>query len=235
MKSDRLPQGSKLQAASCKLQSMPVIGLVGGIGSGKSLVAEMFRRRGAKVISGDQLGHEALRQPDIRADVVRRWGTGLLEPDGTISRRRLAAIVFGNPEERRVLETLVFPWIERRIQEEIAASRALAEVPLIVLDAAIMLEAGWSTMCDWLVYVHAPPAVRRRRLEEQRGWAAKEVRERETVQMSLTDKVSCADYVVDNSGSPERVAQQVDDLLRQWGIAKWINDHGEIPDGRRGD
>src|SRR6266849_1812068 len=64
-----------------KLQSKPVVGLIGGIGSGKSLVAEMFRRRGANVISGDQLGHEALRQPEIRAAVLGRWGSGVLEPD----------------------------------------------------------------------------------------------------------------------------------------------------------
>src|SRR5260370_31330787 len=77
-----------------KLQSKPIVGLIGGIGSGKSLVAEMFRRRGANVISRDQLGHEALRQPEIRAEVVGRWSPQVLESDGTISRRRLAAIVF---------------------------------------------------------------------------------------------------------------------------------------------
>src|SRR5207302_1443609 len=99
------------------LQSKPVVGLIGGIGSGKSLVAETFRRRGAKLISGDQLGHEALRQPGILAEVVRRWGPGVLEPDGTPSRRRLAAIVFKDPKELHALEALVFPWIERRIGE----------------------------------------------------------------------------------------------------------------------
>src|SRR5262249_8334904 len=88
-------------------------------------------------------------------------------------------------------------------------------------------------VCDWLVYVHAPRAVRLRRLEEQRGWRAREVQERENVQMSLTDKVSRADYVVDNSGAPEWVAQQVDDLLRQWGIGKLTNDKSELPDGHR--
>src|SRR5689334_1195329 len=96
--------------------SPPVVGLIGGMGSGKSLVAEVFCRRGATLISGDQLGHEALRQPEIYSEVVRRWGTGVLEPDGAISRRRLAAIVFGDPKERRALETLVFPWITRRIR-----------------------------------------------------------------------------------------------------------------------
>jgi dephospho-CoA kinase len=213
----------------------PVVGLIGGMGSGKSLVAEMFRKRGAKVISGDQLGHEALRQPDIVADVVRHWGPGVLEPDGTISRPRLAAIVFGNPEERSALEKLVFPWIERRIQEEIAAARARSDFALVVLDAAIMVEAGWNKFCDWLVYVDAPRTIRLRRLKEQRGWGAKEVLERENAQMSLAEKARRANFTVDNSSTPERAAQQVDDLLRQWGTPGFINSPGELPDSRRND
>jgi dephospho-CoA kinase len=190
------------------------------MGSGKSLVAELFRQRGAKVISGDELGHEALRQPDILATIVRRWGADVLQPDGTVDRQRLAAIVFTNPDERRALEALVFPWIERWIREEIDAARRESKFALMVLDAAVMLEAAWHKVCDRLIYVHAPRTVRMRRLQEQRGWNAKEVHERENAQMSLTDKVSRADHAVDNSGAPERVAEQIDDLLRQWGIAR---------------
>jgi dephospho-CoA kinase len=140
----------------------------------------------------------------------------------------LAVIVFGDPKERRALEALVFPWIERRIGEEIAAAGARNDVALIVLDAAIMLEAGWDKMCNWLVYVHAPRAERLRRLQEQRGWTAKEVQEREDVQMALTDKVSRADYAVDSSGTPERVARQIHDLLGHWGIVQGAHAHGAL-------
>jgi dephospho-CoA kinase len=219
--------GSRLPPAERPLSTKRVVGLIGGMGSGKSLVAELFRRRGAKVISGDQLGHEALRQPDVLAQVVGRWGRSILEPDGTVSRRRLGAIVFADAQERRALEALVFPSIERRIREEIVAATNCSDFALIVLDAAIMLEAGWQKACDWLVYVHAPRAARLQRLQAQRGWDAKEVRERENAQLPLTEKVSRADYVVDNSGGPERVAQQVDDLLRQWGIAQATAEKGE--------
>jgi dephospho-CoA kinase len=209
------------------MTSPPVVGLIGGMGSGKSLIGEMFRQKGAKVISGDRLGHEALRQPSILAAIVQRWGPAVLEADASISRGRLAAIVFQNRQEREALEALVFPWIERRMQEEIAAARARAEFSLIVLDAAIMLEAGWDKACDWLVYVHAPRAERVRRLMEQRGWGAKEVQERENVQLPLTEKVSRADFAIDNSGSTKRVARQVDALLRQWGVAQGTNAQNE--------
>jgi dephospho-CoA kinase len=196
----------------------PVIGLIGGIGSGKSRIAEVFARHGAKVISGDQLGHEGLRQPEIIARVADRFGTEVLDEQGNVNRRRLGALVFADPAKRRALEELVFPWIERRLEEEIAAAQADPKVKLIVFDAAVLLEAGWNKRCDGVVYVHAPRAVRLARLAGQRGWSAKEVEARENAQMSLTEKVTRADAVVDNSGSPEELEAQVQNLLRSWGI-----------------
>src|SRR2546423_6582366 len=85
-----------------------VVGLIGGIGSGKSRVAAEFARRGARVIAGDQLGHEALRQPDVKARVVERWGRDILDADGEVDRRKVARIVFANATELRALEAIVF-------------------------------------------------------------------------------------------------------------------------------
>jgi dephospho-CoA kinase len=190
------------------------------MGSGKSLVASLFAARGAKVISGDRLGHEALEQPDIQEQLVRRWGSQVLDEQGSVDRRRLGTIVFDNPAERRALEALVFPWIEQRFREEIAAAESEPDVPLIVFDAAIMLEAGWNSVCDRLVYVDAPRDVRLRRLAGQRGWSEKEVEARENAQLSVAEKRNRADHVIDNSGLPEQAARQVDELLGRWGIGQ---------------
>jgi dephospho-CoA kinase len=192
-----------------------VVGLTGGMGSGKSLVAAELARRGARVVSGDRLGHEALKQPDVRARVVERWGPAVLDGAGEIDRRKLGAIVFGEVQERRALEALVFPVIERGIHDAIAAAQRDPEVRLVVLDAAIMLEAGWDGACDRLLFVDAPREARLQRLADQRGWSAKEVDTRENAQMSLEEKKGRADYVLDNSGPPEQLAQQVEDLWRQ--------------------
>jgi len=190
----------------------PVIGLIGGIGSGKSLVAAEFARRGGRIVSGDKAGHEALTQPTIREQIVRRFGHDVLDASGAVNRKALGRRVFADPAERQALEALVFPYIREKLQAEITAARHDAQVTFVVLDAAIMLEAGWNNACDFLVYIHAPRAVRLARLATHRGWSAKEVAARENAQMTLTDKVNCADWAIDNSGTPEETARQVADL-----------------------
>src|SRR5260370_42696795 len=99
------PRSSKQDPRSSKF----VIGVIGGMGSGKSQVAAELAKRGARVISGDRLGHEALRQPEIRSQILERWGGGILDEKQEIDRRRLGAIVFADVGERRKLEALVFP------------------------------------------------------------------------------------------------------------------------------
>jgi dephospho-CoA kinase len=195
-----------------------VIGLIGGIGSGKSQVAALLARRGARIISGDDLAHAALRQPDIRDQVVARWGPGVLDEHGQVHRRRLGAIVFADPDQRRALEALLHPRIVQRIQEEIAAARQDPAVRLIVLDAAVMLEAGWNGVCDRLVFVDAPPEVRRRRVHEQRGWTPEELAQRERWQLPLTDKAARADHVLENATTLDHLQRQVDALLHVWGL-----------------
>lgn len=196
----------------------PVIGLIGGIGSGKSVVAGELVRHGGYLIAGDQLGHEALGQAVIRAAVVARWGEQVVKEDGTIDRRQLGKIVFADAGERQALEALVFPYIERRIAEEIDHTQQLPGVRFIVLDAAVMLEAGWDRFCDWIIFVEAPRPLRLQRLAQQRGWSAKEVTAREQAQWPLATKRARADYVVDNSQTPAHAWDQLEGWLQQQGV-----------------
>lgn len=197
----------------------PVLGLIGGMGSGKSAVAAALARRGAYVLSGDALGHEALRQPEFRAALVRQWGPQILDDTGAISRPRLAAIVFQDAAARRALEALVHPWIGCRLAEEVQRARQQAGVPCIVVDAALLLEAGWDRYCDYVVFVHAPRRLRLQRLAEQRGWSEAEVNARARAQLPLSRKIARADFVLDNSGSPAELDRQVDKLLDQLSAA----------------
>jgi dephospho-CoA kinase len=140
-------------------QLMQIIGLIGGVASGKSAVGAALARRGAVVFNGDVFGHAVLKEPEVRDTLVKRWGPGVLGEDGEISRPAVAKIVFSQtPEaeqEREYLEQLVHPGIRRRIE---AAIQALPEtsVPAVVIDAALLLEAGWAAVCTAIIFVDAP-------------------------------------------------------------------------------
>jgi dephospho-CoA kinase len=208
--------GLGAKSAPGKRHTKPVIGLIGGMGSGKTLVAAELARRGGHVISGDQLGHEALRQPAIRDQIKQRWGSEVIDGEGCVDRRKLGLKVFPDTRERKALEALVFPFIERRITEEIAAVQQSSATAFIVLDAAIMLEAGWNKHCDRLVYVDAPRPVRAQRLAKQRGWTEKDLEAREEAQWPVAEKKARAGFVINNSGAPEKITEQVDHLLAEW-------------------
>lgn len=202
----------------------PVIGVVGGIGSGKSTAAAALARRGGQVVAGDPAGHAALRQPGIRERIVKRWPDAV-GVDGEIDRQVLGRTVFANPAQLRELEAIVFPWIQERLKEEIAAAKTNPRVNFVVLDAAVMLEAGWNGACDRLVFVDAPREVRAARVAG-RGWTADDLDRRERSQLGLDEKRARADAVLVNAGGTDELQAAADELLAQWGL---------MPEPTRGD
>jgi dephospho-CoA kinase len=196
----------------------PVIGLIGGIGAGKTTVAGLLAARGGEVIDADAIGHEALRQPDVIAQIVTRWGSRVRKPDGLLDRRAIGKIVFADAAEREALEGMVFPYIGRRCREEIARALAEPDGRFVVLDAAVMLEAGWNKEVDRIVYVDAPRALRAARLAARGGWTEGELAAREAAQWPEDVKKSHADAVILNDAGPDSLRIQVDRLLEQWGL-----------------
>ncbi len=197
---------------------IPTLGIVGGIGSGKSAVADAMRSLGGYLIIADRLGHEALLQPDIKAKLRQRWGDAILDEHGDADRKKIGAIVFADPAELRALEAQVFPYIEMRIIQGIAAARTRDDVKFIILDAAILLETGWRRHCDKIVFVDAPRPLRLARLKEKRGWNEEELERREKMQMPLEEKMNRADAVIVNDGDFEKVGRQVKETLVRWKI-----------------
>ena len=187
----------------------PVVGLVGGIGSGKSTIAAQCKQLGAAVIDGDVVGHEVLRRPEVRDALVQRWGTEILAPDGQVNRGKLGWIVFADPTALKELETLVHPLIKSELRRRIDAARQDPGVAFVVLDAAVLLEAGWDDVCDVLVFVDAPDAQRQRRVRQSRGWPKEAWQARENLQLALKIKKARADYGLDNSGTPDESFRQI--------------------------
>jgi dephospho-CoA kinase len=191
---------------------MLILGLVGGIASGKSLVANILRDFGALVLDADQAGHYVLRDPAVIAELTQRWGKKILDSKGQIIRREVAKIVFakGNEAERLFLEHLTHPRIEALLHQELEAIRKSPEPPpVVVLDAPLLFEAGWDNLCDQVLYVDAPRDLRLERAVA-RGWSAEQFAAREASQMPLEEKATRSHIVVRNA----RTLENIRDVLR---------------------
>ncbi len=195
----------------------PVIGILGGIASGKSFVAREFHNRGAIVLSADQAGHDVLREPAVEQAARERWGPDIFDTEGHIVRPKLASVVFAPPPdgplELAFLEQVTHPRISARLKTELEELLLDPQTRAIVLDAPVMIKAGWNKFCNHLVFVEAPRELRVWRAR-QRGWSQEDFDRREAAQESLNTKRDLADVVIDNSGTPEATAVQVDDLWR---------------------
>lgn len=198
------------------LGSLRIIGLLGGVASGKSLVAEEFRRLGAGVLDADRAGHEVLRESDVKEALRNRFGAAVLDDQGEINRSALAGLVFGagaeQRENRAFLEQLTHPRIAEQLEDQ-ADKMAKSGAQVAILDAAVMLRAGWNSVCDCIVFVEAPDEVRLRRAMA-RGWTEAEFRAREAAQETLETKRGFADQVIDNSASAEYTRTQVERFWR---------------------
>jgi dephospho-CoA kinase len=195
--------------------NLTVIGLLGGVASGKSLVAQALVRRGAILLDADKTGHEVLREADVETAAWTRWGSGIFDPDGHIHRPALAKIVFApppeGPRELAYLESITHPRIGMRLREQLETIAASVPRSVVVLDAPVMLKAGWNRFCTQLVFVDAPREVRLQRALG-RGWTEAEFDRRESAQESLDFKRMLADAVIDNSNSIEATDLQIDGL-----------------------
>ena len=186
-----------------------VIGMCGGIGSGKSTVAGEFRRLGAEVLDADAMVHELLCERAVCAKVARRFGKGVLDAKGCVDRRKLGAVAFASRKSLRDLEKLLHPAVIRRTQERLAALRRKRGNHVAVIDAPLLFEAKMDRMCDEIVFVHASKAQRLKRLSKTRGWGRATLVEREGRQKPLDTKRRNADTVVRNSSSRSETLTQV--------------------------
>jgi dephospho-CoA kinase len=199
------------------MANAPVIGLTGGIGSGKSTVAAMLADLGAVVIDADKIGHEIyLPGTEGFRRVVDAFGAEMVAGDGTIDRRRLGARVFGDPAALARLNALVHPLIgdeiRRRIQSALAAGDVAAR-PLVI-EAAIMLEAGWRFFDRiWVVIVDRETAIAR--VTSSRGLSRPEVEQRIDAQMSNAERRGRADLVIENDGTMDELRAKVEAAWRE--------------------
>ena len=183
------------------------IGLTGGIGSGKSTVSALLAARGAVIVDADRIAREVVEPgtPGL-AQVVETFGEQVLAADGSLDRAALAAVVFADPEARRQLDEIVHPLVRARASEIAAAAPPDA---VVVNDVPLLVETGQASSYDLVLVVEADPETRVSRLV-QRGLTAEDARARMAAQASDGQRRAVADVVLDNSGTPEELAEQVD-------------------------
>lgn len=198
----------------------PVVGLIGGVGSGKStLAARLAEHLRVVVLDADAAGHRALTSPTVQKSLRHRFGADIFTPEGDVRRERLAALVFGDHplqmQARHDLERIVHPEIRAELEQRLQQAQRQGDLDAIVVDAALLLEARWSELCDTVVFVDTPYEQRLARVRSSRGWTAEELARREQSQMPLEAKRAAADVVIDNSGLIEDSVRQLLSWIRQ--------------------
>jgi len=189
-----------------------IVGIAGGIGSGKSLVAKLLGELGAVVIDADVMAHEELNTPEVRDTLVEWWGPTVIGSDGKADRKRIGAIVFDNPTERARLEGLVHPRIAVRRDQIIERLSADPAVKMIVMDAPLLYEVGLDRMCDSVIFVESDQAVRAERSEKTRHWVPSELARREKSQIPLDKKREKADHICNNNSDLPALRREVKGL-----------------------
>jgi dephospho-CoA kinase len=194
---------------------MKVIGLTGGIGSGKTTVAQFLAKLGAVVIDADKIGHEVLRSDaEVWQEVVAAFGEGVLNPNGSISREKLGRIVFGAPESLPKLNVIMHPRIVKGVRTQLERCRKNG-VGVVVVEAPLLLEAGWASMVDEVWVTVASEATILRRLKERTGLSEIESLERIRAQMSVAERVKGAYVVIDTDCELNELKEKVSELWRE--------------------
>ena len=196
-------------------QIKPIIGLCGGIGAGKSVVARELERLGGLLIDSDQLNHEVLRRPEVARVLREWWGDEILGEDGAVDRRRVAELIFDDARQKRRLESLVHPLIASLREDMIAVGSGDPKVRAIILDSPLLLESNLDRLCQAVICVEASETQRLRRLQQTRGWDIEELRRRERWQLPLAEKRARSQSVIRNEGSIEQLHSQARDVFER--------------------
>jgi dephospho-CoA kinase len=197
---------------------MRILGLTGGIGSGKSMVAQMFAQLGAAVVDADQLAREIVEpgQPALQ-EIAATFGPEVLLPDGRLDRPRLAGIIFADPAERAKLDAITHPRIRARMDEEIKARRS--DPGVLIVDIPLLYENDRIDTVEKVIVVWVDPPTQLRRLSQRGGLSAEAARQRISAQLPLDAKRARADHVIDNSGELEETRRQVEAIYRRYAPA----------------
>ena len=201
---------------------MKIVGIVGGIASGKSVVSALLHELGGIVLDADRVAHDVLQLQDVQQELLARWGPKIVDHQGNIDRKQVSQQIFTmsaepavcnqTEQERQFLEQLLHPRIRKQFEQEIHKLKNQGE-SLVILDAPLLLEAGWGAICDEILFVGCPLHIRLQRAL-QRGWTKQQFLARERAQWPIDKKRDASTFQIDNSvGPPDLLVKILQDWL----------------------
>ena len=191
----------------------PIIGIAGGIGSGKSLVASILRDENCCVINSDEQVKNAYKDTTIKMTLQKWWGKMVLDPSGEIDRGVVSRKIFNSASERQRLENLIHPVVNKLREKQMNQAADNPAVLAYVWDTPLLFETGLNAHCDTVIFVDSPVELRIARVKENRGWADGELEKRENLQMPLDKKRDASEYIVVNTADVDDLRRQVSEVL----------------------
>jgi len=200
-----------------------IIGILGGVCSGKSTVAAEFAKLGCKVIDADKIVQNLLDKKDIKDKIVDIFGEDVIDSVGKIDKKKLADIVFADTDKLSSLNRIIHPFVLERAEELIKQYNRDNQVTAIVLDMPLLAEVGWDKRCDSLIFVDCERPLRIKRAKKKGIFDENQLKNRENFQISLDKKVSIADNCIDNNSGFSALAKQVTEIFScikdKWGLS----------------
>lgn len=194
---------------------MIVIGVAGGIASGKSTVARVFEGLGARVLDADAIGHDLLRTDRLRDRIREAFGEDVLTPEGDVDRRALGRLVFGDDQARQRLNRLVRPAIRGEIRRRIAGMRGEGYDGAVVVDAPLLVDTGPTDLADRVILVTAPAPTRKERIIRRSGLSEGEAEQRIAAQVPDEQQMRWADYVLENNSTQDELTTEAEALWKR--------------------
>jgi dephospho-CoA kinase len=198
-----------------KIAKKPIIGILGGIGSGKSTVTCEFVKLGCKAIDADRIVHQLLEQEPVKKQIAVSFGDSILDSAGKIDRTKLADIVFSDGNKLSLLNSIIHPLVLARAGELIEQYKSEQGVKAIVLDMPLLVEVGWEKLCDKLVFVDCKPQIRAERAKKAGVFSKNQLKIRENFQISLDKKQNITDNTIDNNSDFPALVRQVANVFTE--------------------
>jgi dephospho-CoA kinase len=196
-----------------KSKRKPIIGILGGVGSGKSAVAAEFAKLGCAVIDADEIAHKLLDKNAVKKKAAACFGEAVLGRDGKINRGKLARIVFADAKKLSVLNRIIHPLALKQVEVLMKQANRRKQVKAVVLDMPLLAEVGWAKRCDRLIFVKCKQQIRVKRSQKKGIFSIKNLKNRENYQISLDKKKGIADNTIDSNSGLSVLARQVTDIF----------------------